>query len=152
MNLFRWFRKRLAWKLLLSYVIVILVGVIVLATAAEFVLPGAFDRHMAEMAQMMGSNIPQMEMDLFANFRRAVNEALMLAALAASLVAVIASVLVSRQVAAPIGGMLKASRRIAGGHYDERVRVPGDPARDELDELAQLALSFNQMATLCWLL
>jgi histidine kinase len=42
--------------------------------------------------------------------------------------------------------MMVASRRIAAGHYHERVSIPGDPARDELDELAQLALSFNQMA------
>jgi signal transduction histidine kinase len=39
-----------------------------------------------------------------------------------------------------------ASRRIAEGHYYERVEVPGDPTRDELDELARLALSFNLMA------
>jgi two-component system sensor histidine kinase BaeS len=42
--------------------------------------------------------------------------------------------------------MLRASQRIAAGHYDERVRVPGDPAAGEVDELAQLALSFNRMA------
>jgi histidine kinase len=42
--------------------------------------------------------------------------------------------------------MMLASQRIAEGHYTERVRVPGNPSKGELDELAQLALSFNQMA------
>jgi histidine kinase len=87
-----------------------------------------------------------MEMDLFDNFRRAVNEALGLATLAAALSAVIVSILVSRQVVSPIREMMVASRRIAAGHYEERVRIPGDPSRDELDELSELALSFNQMA------
>jgi histidine kinase len=42
--------------------------------------------------------------------------------------------------------MQSASQRIADGHYEERVGLPGDPARGDLDELGRLALSFNQMA------
>jgi histidine kinase len=42
--------------------------------------------------------------------------------------------------------MMVASRYIAAGHYDERVNVPGNLSKDDLDELSQLALSFNQMA------
>jgi signal transduction histidine kinase len=147
MRLLRWFRRRLGRKLFLTYLIVIVVGVVVLATAAEFVLPGAFNRHLAEMAQLMGSDITQIELDLFGNFRQAVNEALTLAALSALLVAVIVSILASRQVVAPIREMMMASQRIAGGRYDERVCVQGDVTRDDLDEIGQLALSFNQMAS-----
>jgi len=42
--------------------------------------------------------------------------------------------------------MMQASQRITEGHYEERVQAPGNVHRDELDELAQLALRFNQMA------
>jgi histidine kinase len=163
-------RRRLGLKLFLSYVIVILVGVIVLATAAEFAVPSAYERHLASMRGMMdGQNMPGQGMmvpgrtgngpdlpgsvqeagpglDLFTNFSAAVTEALTLAALAAALAAVLVSLLVSRQVVAPVREMVKASKRIAEGHYTERVQVPGNPASGEMDELAMLALSFNQMA------
>ena len=145
-------RRHLGWKIFISYLIVILVGIIILATAAEFVVPRAFDRHMAAMSSMMMGmmgNIPtgvDLNADLFNNFRAAVTEALTLAGIAATLAAVAVSVFVSRQVVAPVRAMMVASHHIANGHYDERVQVPGDPAKGELDELAQLALSFNQMA------
>ena len=150
MNLLVAIRLHLGWKLFLSYLVVILVGVIVLASSVELIIPRAFDRHMAGMGTMMGAMMggPQggVNIDLFASFRSAVNEALTLAALAAFAVAVLVSVFVSRQVVAPVQEMMVASQRIAEGHYTERVRLPGDPSKGELDELAQLALSFNQMA------
>ena len=145
-------RRHLGWKIFISYLIVIFVGMIILATAAEFVVPSAFDRHMASMSSMMmgmmGNNPmgADLNADLFESFRAAVTEALTLAGIAATLAAVAVSVFVSRQVVAPVRAMMVASHYIANGHYDERVQVPGDPAKGELDELAQLALSFNQMA------
>ncbi len=42
--------------------------------------------------------------------------------------------------------MMQASQRIAEGRYDERVTVNGKLASGEVDELDQLALSFNRMA------
>ena len=139
-------RRRLSWKLFLSYLIVILVGMVILASAAEFVVPSAFERHMAAMAALMGGQAVDMGEDLFTNFRRAVNEALTLSTLAAFLAALAVSVFVSRRIVTPVREMVIASRRIAEGHYNERVRVPGGPRPEELDELAQLALSFNRMA------
>ena len=73
-------------------------------------------------------------------------EAAALAGVAAFLAAVALSLFVSRRVVLPVQEMMTASQRIADGHYDERVGVPGSASRDELDELARLALSFNQMA------
>lgn len=142
-------RRRLGLKLFLSYLIVILVGVAVLASATTLAVPTAFERHMAAMrgimGQMMGSSAG-VEADLYENYRAAAIETLALAALAATLVAVLLSVFVSRQVVAPVRAMARASQRIAEGHYEERVLVPGEAAAGELDELAELALRFNQMA------
>ena len=143
-------RRHLGAKLFISYLIVILVGVVVLGTAAELVVPSAFDHHLAAMnsmmQQMMGRSSPGLRGDLFENFRAAVTEALTFAALAAFLAAVLVSLLVSRQVVAPVRAMMSASQRIAEGNYTERVHVSGDLSKGEQDELAQLALSFNQMA------
>jgi two-component system sensor histidine kinase BaeS len=140
-------RRHLGLKLFISYLIVILVSSVVLASATEVVVPTAFERHLAAMAASMGDTATDLELDLFTNFRHAVNEALALATLAAVLGAVAVSFLVSRRIVAPVRQMMIASQRIADGHYDERVEVPGGASWDQLDELAQLAISFNQMAT-----
>ncbi|HSH13628.1 MAG TPA: ATP-binding protein, partial [Desulfurivibrionaceae bacterium] len=110
-------------------------------------MPTAFERHLAAMAASMGDTATDLELDLFTNFRHAVNEALALATLAAVLGAVAVSFFVSRRIVAPVRQMMIASQRIADGHYDERVEMPGGANWDQLDELAQLAISFNQMAT-----
>lgn len=139
-------RRRLALKFFISYLIVVLVGAAVLATAATLVVPRAFSRHLGPMNSLLERVQIGAAAALFANFRASFFEALALAALAALLAAVLVSLLVSRQVVAPVQAMMHASQRIAEGHFDERVRVSGNLSTDELDELAQLALSFNQMA------
>jgi histidine kinase len=143
----RLIRRHLSWKLFLSYRVVILVGIVVLATAAELAVPTAFERHMAAMAEMMGGMSMMLELDLFSNFRNAVTEALLLAGSAAFVAALVLSVFVSRRVVLPVQEMQTASQRIADGHYEERVGVPGKAGREDLDELGRLALSFNQMAS-----
>lgn len=146
-------RKRLAWKLFLSYMIVIFIGVIVLAFAAELTIPRSFQRHLSAMGSMMDQMMGEAPMgmdlnaDLFENFRRAVNEAMLFATLAAFLSAFLVSVLISRRIVAPVREMMAASQRIAEGQYDERVNIPGSPGPEEMDELGNLAVSFNQMAS-----
>lgn len=139
-------RRRLSWKLFLSYLVVILVGIVVLASAAELAVPTTFDRHMAAMVDMMGGRMMGLGKDLYVSFGSAVTEALAMAGLAAFLSAVGVSLFVSRRVVLPVQEMMKASQRIADGHYDERVGVPGSTRQDEMDELSRLAVSFNQMA------
>ena len=143
-----YFRRHLGAKLLLSYLAIIVVGVAVLIIASQFILPTSFNRHMSGMmgngmGMGMGNqgfgNADSMS-QLYVDFRASFNEALMYAALAAMLVAIALSLFFSRSVIAPVQAMSKATQRIADGRYDERVRVNGT------DELAQLALYFNQMA------
>jgi histidine kinase len=143
--MFPYIRRRLGVKLFLSYIVVIIIGILLLAASAEFAIPSAFDRH---MSNMMGSSsmgmMSDMGTDLFTNFSNAFNEALTLAALAAFFAAVAVSFFVSKQVTSPIGAMTAASQNIADGHYDQRVNVVGPP--EDGDELTRLAISFNQMA------
>jgi signal transduction histidine kinase len=132
-------RQRLGWKIFLSYLIIIVVGVVSLAGAAELHAPAALTRHMAHMQASMGSPMGGMMADLTASFRQAVNEVLAVAAAAALVSAVVVSIFVTRRIVRPIQAMQVASRRIAKGRYDERVQVVGE------DELSDLARSFNQM-------
>ena len=43
-------KQHLGAKLFLSYLAIILMGVVVLIIASQFILPGSFNRHMAGMA------------------------------------------------------------------------------------------------------
>jgi histidine kinase len=135
-------KNRLSWKLMASYLIVILVGVVTLVVAVEAAIPTAFNRHLLGMQQMMGSmhGMEEMSSDLFTNFRAAVTESLLVSTTTALVSAIIVSLFVSRRVVTPIRQMMEASQRIADGRYQERVDVASE------DELGQLAHSFNQMA------
>lgn len=139
-------RRRLGFKIFLSYLVVILVGAVVLAVSVLLALPGAFDRHMAGMSGMMGMMGGDHGMDsLFQGFRDGVYDALLLSALAASIAAIAVGLFITRQIVAPIRALSQASQRIAAGHYTERVQLAdGHPAR--VDELGQLARDFNRMA------
>jgi signal transduction histidine kinase len=152
-----YFRSHLGAKLLLSYMVIILVGIVVLILASQFILPASFNRHMAGMGTtfapgtgmggMMNTpgsgqgpgNAGRMS-QLYQDFRASFNEALLYAALAATAIAIILSLYLSRSVVAPVQAMSLASQRIADGRYDERVDAQGE------DELAQLAMHFNRMA------
>ncbi len=138
-------RRHLAFKLLISYLVVIVIGMGVQAAAAEVAIPSAFQRHMGNvqgMAGMMGGGGP---MGMFANFRAGVNEALAVAGAVALLAALVASVFISRRVVAPVQAITHASQRIADGHYDYRVAAPENDL-ETADELGRLAHAFNQMA------
>jgi len=141
--------KSIGIRLFLSYLVVLVVGVIVLAVVAQFSLPNAYGRHLGAMEGLMGGQSNGMmgrgggavgPEGLYQNFRFSFFEALAWAGLAAAVVAVVVSVFVSRGLSAPIRAMTVASQRISEGHYSERVRAAGR------DELGQLAESFNRMA------
>jgi histidine kinase len=147
-------RRHLGVKLFLSYLAVILVGMVVLISTNQFALPGVLNRHLGAMNGMMepgGMMSGQGGMqgagrgsgfgpELYLAFRASFNEALAWSALAAVASALLVSVLLSRSVNAPVRAMMSASQRIAEGHYNERVQARG------ADELAQLAGRFNTMA------
>lgn len=147
-------RSHLSLKLFFSYFVVILVGMAIIGITTRFVTPRAFERHLSFMEQQLGNEMavgqgPMMGQghgqggmmaDYYQNFQATFNESLLIAVMAASITALIVSVLFSQRILAPVRVMKIASQRIAEGHYDERVAADGN------DELSQLAGSFNQMA------
>jgi len=78
MNLLNTLRQRLGWKLFLSNLVIVLVGVIVLAGTAKLHAPTALSRHTARMQALLG-NDPALTADLHDNFMAAVNEILAVA-------------------------------------------------------------------------
>ncbi|HEY3289828.1 MAG TPA: ATP-binding protein [Anaerolineae bacterium] len=132
-------RRRLIWKLFLSYLVIIAIGVTVLALTAALNAPTALDRHMAEMQAVMPQGAGMIG-DLRNNFIAAVGDVLVVAAVAATLAAVAVSVFTARRIIEPLRAMTDASRLIANGDYHQRVPITGE------DELGALAGSFNQMA------
>ncbi len=75
-----------------------------------------------------------------AAFTDAMRQALLAATIIAIVTATVVSLAVAARIARPISALAEAARRVAGGHYAERVPV------DDPDELAELATSFNDMA------
>jgi two-component system sensor histidine kinase BaeS len=145
-------RRRPWWaglggKLFLAFGAVILVGVSTLWVAVTLTAPGLFEQHMRDMmgggmASMTGGGtLASMDPALTAAFHDAVGQALMIAAVAALAAAVGASVFVTGRIVSPIRRLAAASRRLANGHYAERVPVASD------DELGDLAMTFNDMAS-----
>jgi signal transduction histidine kinase len=138
----------LGWKLVISYLIVIAVGLLVLALSTAFLAPVDFSRHMANMqgmlhvgsGGMMGADRTAFEAELDGGFRDALNRALLMAGVAASLVAAGLSWYISRRIVQPIHVLVEASQFIAEGHYSERLEAQAD------DELGELTRSFNRMA------
>lgn len=136
-------------KLLLAHLIVIGVGLGTLLITTNLTAPDIFARHMAQMhgggmsgpPPFAGQISSDMAGEITGAFGQALTESLVLAGVAAFGTAVVISLILSKRVAGPIGQLARASRRIAAGHYADRV-----PARGQ-DELAQLALSFNDMAS-----
>lgn len=152
-----YFRRRLRWKLFLSYLVVVLVGALVLILAMEFAIPRAFNRHVTNVeitdfhmdgTHFLGNGRAEGVMmdDLFVQFRTAVTEATLIALTTASIIAVAISALISRRVITPLRDMIHASSQIAQGNYSRRVTLPTQRSPADLDEMGQLAHSFNRMA------
>ena len=138
----------LGWKLFISYLVIVVVGSLVLAVSTASIAPVTFSRHIesmrgmtiANMTNTMDTGMQQLEAELDTNFRQAVNSTLLVASVAAAGAAGIVSWYVSQRIIRPIRETVRASQRIAAGHYDERLVAYTD------DELGELTRSFNQMA------
>lgn len=114
--------RQLRWRIVIAQMLVVLVGVVVLSLTAALLAP---------------RNLPP---NLLLLFQQTMGQALLAAAIAATVAGVATSLLLVREILRPLAHLTHSSQRIAAGHYDERVMPP------ENDELASVATSFNDMA------
>jgi two-component system sensor histidine kinase BaeS len=130
--------RSLRARLLLAFLVVAGATLGTVAVATLLVGPGYFAEAMGHLpGDPMGE---AMGIATQAAFEQAMQRALVAATVIAVISAIVVSLAVAARIAGPISSLVGAARRIAGGHYAERVPVP------EPEELGELAHSFNEMA------
>ena len=139
------FWRQLRWRIVGGHVVVVIVGVTILLLTAQLFLGriavSDIQPRLTTLTQATNIlTIEQATTDLLETFQNAVLSSLLVAGLASLLAGLGTSLLLTREILRPLRQITQSSRRIANGHYDERVAVPGS------DELALMATDFNQMA------
>ncbi len=130
--------RSLRARLLAAFLVVAAASLGTVAVAVLLFGPGYFAEAMGHLpGDPMGEAMGRATQ---AAFTDAIRQALVAATVIAVVTAVVVSLAVAARFARPIGALAAAARRIAGGHYAERV-----PA-NEPGELGELATSFNDMA------
>ena len=98
---------KLSYKLFLSYLFVVFIGLVVLAISTAFVAPVNFSQEVTHMgralAGMMGQHRFELMTELETSFRNALNNALIIAGVAATLAAVGSSWFVTAASFIPFG-------------------------------------------------
>jgi len=131
-------RESLRVRLLIAFLLVGVATVGTLGVAVLSVGPGYFADAMGHMpGGPMGAAMDAVTREAFVH---ALLRSLAAATLTAVMAAAIVSFAVAARLARPMTRLAGAARRLASGHYAERV------ADDEPGELRDLAVSFNEMA------
>lgn len=135
---------KLSYKLFVSYLVVVLIGLVVLSISTAYVAPASFSQQMNHMggnlSAMMGGHRLELMDELEASFQTSLNGALIIAGVAAALAAAGVSWFISNRIVSPIRALVTLSQRIANGHYEQRLEL------NTGDELAELIDNFNHMA------
>lgn len=135
-----WLRQ-LRWKLFLSHLLVIAVGLVILLPTAQFFVNnpsiGASD---AALAGSEISNPPSATLPIPVDLQAILEQALLIAGFAVLAAALVVSLFVSRRIVEPLQELTLVSGRLAQGYYRERTTIQSD------DELAHLSRSINQLA------
>ena len=130
--------RSLRARLLAAFIVVPAAALGTVGVAVLLVGPGYFAYAMGHLpGDAMGEAMAAATQAAFVD---AMRRALLAATVIAVVTAAIVSVAVAARIARPVARLAEASRRIAAGHYAERV------AADEPGELGDLATSFNDMA------
>ena len=140
--------RHLRWKLFVSHLLIIMIGVIVLLATAHFLAGtqlnqerqlslGQAASETGTLATISAQTVVQSQQ---ARFQVVVDQSLLISAFAALAAAVIVSLFVSRRIVEPLQELSFTSQRLARGYYHERTSIRSD------DELADLSHSINQLA------
>ena len=137
-------KSSLYWRLLPSYLLIIVVGAGTTFLAGEAVAPFFLQRHTDAMVETLHAHGTQsldaMAADLEEGFRRALTQSLLWALTASGVAATVVGLYVTRRLVRPLRALTRASRRIAGGRYSQRL------VSDAPGEIGELAATFNVMA------
>lgn len=79
---------------------------------------------------------------LSGEFMQQTNQAIFVTGIAVALIALLCSFLLIRRLTRPLGSLTEAAEKMKKGEYTQRVKLPA-----RLDELGELALTFNEMAS-----
>ncbi len=144
----RWpisFKTSLGGKFLLSYLLIVLVGVATLLLVTFVLATTLFQAQLMPILQTHPNNLTTTEASqrILGDFLGTLFVALVVAAIVATLTSLAVSLFVARRITVPLQQMTQASQRISAGHYAERIEVPSVHATDEL---GQLAASINALA------
>lgn len=139
------FKTSLSGKFLLSYLLIVLVGVATLLVVAFALAPTFFQSQLVSVLQTHPATMTTAEASqrILGSFLGTLLLALVLAAIAALVTSLAVSLFVARRLTVPLREMTLVSERIGAGHYAERVAVA--PVH-RADELGQLAESINTLA------
>jgi two-component system sensor histidine kinase BaeS len=125
-------KKHLLWKLLLNVVPVIAITILVVWLA--------IDKLAATYFMSLMEHYSIQPHDSHRMFIEAVHRYLLWAALAALIIALLLSYLMTKRVLRPLSQMTRISRELAAGNFTNRVEVVSE------DEVGQLGEAFNRMA------
>lgn len=144
----RWstsFKTSLGGKFLLSYLLIVLVGVATLLAVTFALAPTLFQAQLLPILQTHPAALTtaQASQRILGDFLGTLLLALAVAAIAATLTSLATSLFVARRVTVPLREMTQVAGRISAGHYAERIEVA--PVH-RADELGQLAASINTLA------
>ena len=130
---------RLRGRLLTANLIVAAATLGTVLVGVSLIGPGYFQDAMGHRpGDAMGQ---AMDAATLSAFQEAVRTALVAAAITALLAAVVVSLALSTRIARPVTRLVDAARRIAAGHYAERVPIVAE------GEVGELASAFNQMSS-----
>lgn len=125
-------------RLFAAFLVVVVAALGTVGIAVLLTGPGYFAEAMGHMpGDPMGQAMGEATR---AAFTDAMRQALLAATVIAVVTATVVSLAVAARIARPITALAQAARRVADGHYAERV------PSDEPGELGELASSFNEMA------
>ena len=139
------FKTSLGGKFLLSYLLIVLVGVATLLTVTFALAPTLFESQLIPILQNHPADLTtsQAVQRILAAFLGTLLSALALAAVVATGTSLAMSLFIARRVTRPLREMTQAAERISAGHYQERVAVA---SVHTTDELGQLVASINTLA------
>ena len=136
--------RQLRWRLVGAQMFVVLVGVTALAVAAQLSLrslsPQIYEALIMLAPDADEGTLAAVAAAVTRTMQRVLLRSSAVAAIAAAIAGLLTSILLMREIVRPLSHIIRSSRRIANGHYDQRVALPSS------DELALVAVNFNQMA------